>query len=66
MDDLDALKRLAGITDRRGMSVNPEPKDNGKIMREQNIKPGTDEWFKLWFPTNDLRFPAGFRGRKKK
>lgn len=23
--------------------------DNAQIMREQNIKPGTDEWFKLWF-----------------
>jgi hypothetical protein len=28
-------------------------KNNGsekaRIMREQNIKPGTEEWFKLWF-----------------
>jgi hypothetical protein len=23
--------------------------DRGKIQREQNIKPGTTEWFKLWF-----------------
>jgi hypothetical protein len=23
--------------------------DNGRIQREQNIRPGTDEWFKLWF-----------------
>ena len=23
--------------------------DNGRIQREQNIKPGTEEWFKLWF-----------------
>jgi hypothetical protein len=23
--------------------------DKGQIQREQNIKPGTDEWFKLWF-----------------
>lgn len=23
--------------------------DRGKIAREQNIKPGTDAWFKHWF-----------------
>lgn len=23
--------------------------ENARIMREQNIRPGTPEWFKLWF-----------------
>jgi hypothetical protein len=23
--------------------------DRGRIQREQNIKPGTPEWFQLWF-----------------
>jgi len=23
--------------------------NKGQIQREQGIKPGTDEWFKLWF-----------------
>jgi len=23
--------------------------DKGRIQREQNIKPGTNEWFKLWY-----------------
>jgi hypothetical protein len=23
--------------------------EKAKIMREQNIRPGTEEWFKLWF-----------------
>ena len=23
--------------------------DAGRIQKEQNIKPGTEEWFKLWF-----------------
>lgn len=23
--------------------------NNAQVMREQNIKPGTDAWFKLWF-----------------
>jgi hypothetical protein len=26
--------------------------NNGKIQREQNIRPGTEEWFKLWFTRN--------------
>jgi hypothetical protein len=27
--------------------------DKGQIQREQGIKPGTDEWFKLWFGKNN-------------
>ena len=26
--------------------------NKGQIQREQNIKPGTEEWFKLWFGRN--------------
>lgn len=26
-----------------------EVNDKGRIQREQNIKPGTEEWFKHWF-----------------
>ena len=26
-----------------------EQNNNAQIQREQNIKPGTDKWFKLWF-----------------
>ena len=59
--DLDQLKRLAGITDRRGKSVVPQPINRSKIT----AKPGTDEWFKQSFPVNDLQMPVGFRGRKK-
>ena len=27
--------------------------NKGQIQREQGIKPGTDEWFKLWFSKNN-------------
>ncbi len=27
--------------------------NKGQIQREQGIKPGTDEWFKLWFGKNN-------------
>lgn len=57
----DDLKRLAGITDRRGIATHAEPIDRSKIT----AKPGTDEWFNQMFPINDLQMPVGFRGRKK-
>tara|TARA_B110001454_G_scaffold196399_1_gene199261 strand:+ start:184 stop:390 length:207 start_codon:yes stop_codon:yes gene_type:complete len=57
LDDIYKLKYLAGITDRDGNKVKEAGGSNisiigsekGKTQREQNIKPGTDEWFKLWF-----------------
>lgn len=58
MDDLESLKRLAGIGTNTGGSVGYNMGLSGtekaKIMREQGIKPGTDEWFKLWFSRPQL------------
>jgi|TARA_B110000438_G_scaffold237164_1_gene234481 hypothetical protein len=59
-DDIYKLKYLAGITDKQGNKLFPEQaasgsnisiigSEKGKTQREKNIKPGTDEWFKLWF-----------------
>ena len=28
----------------------PKSENKGKIQREQNIKPGSAEWFDLWYP----------------
>jgi hypothetical protein len=28
--------------------------DKGKYQRESNIRPGTDEWFKLWYSKPDI------------
>ena len=57
IDDIYKLKRLAGILDREGNVVDSDDgsnisitgSDKGRVQREKNIKPGTDEWFKLWF-----------------
>ncbi len=61
MDELSQLKRLAGINEFRGYvkyeSENPLGGSNisltgnekGELMKKHNIKPGTQEWFKLWF-----------------
>jgi|TARA_B110000908_G_C10249125_1_gene450760 hypothetical protein len=51
------LKQLAGITDKEGNIVKGSDESNisivgsdkGKIQREKNIQPGTEDWFKLWF-----------------
>jgi hypothetical protein len=47
MGGLGAAERLA---DYRATLKQPVVGSNkGQIQREQNIKPGTDEWFRLWF-----------------
>ena len=45
---IDDLKRLAGVNS-YGESISKAGTNLGQIQREQNIRPGTDEWFKLWF-----------------
>ena len=50
LDNLDDLKRLAGINDTSfGEETSKYATNLGQIQRERNIRPGTDEWFKLWF-----------------
>lgn len=70
MDDLKALRRLAGIPDipesQDGSNISVTGSEKRRIEREQNIKPGTKEWFQLWFsrPYLTHEMPPGFRGRK--
>lgn len=54
--EISELKRLAGITEFKGLqpynvgsNVSVTGNEKARLMRENNIKPGTDEWFKLWF-----------------
>jgi len=61
MDDIQRLKQLAGINEFKGYveynSVDPTGGSNisltgtekRELEKQHNIKPGTDEWFKLWF-----------------
>lgn len=61
MDELAQIKLLAGVNQYKGfMKYDPvDPyggsnisltgNEKAKLMREHNIKPGTPEWFKLWF-----------------
>ena len=53
--NLDELRKLAGINEYTGLQPyegsNPSitGSEKSKLMKKHNIKPGTQEWFKLWF-----------------
>ena len=46
---LGADARLHELRVNQGSNISVAGSENGRIQREQNIKPGTPEWFKLWF-----------------
>lgn len=57
MDELARLKKLAGVNEFKGLqpyelggiNISITGTEKAKLMRENNIKPGTPEWFQLWF-----------------
>jgi hypothetical protein len=55
MDELEQIKKLAGIAEFQGLkpyegsNISITGNEKGELMKKRNIKPGTDEWFKLWF-----------------
>jgi hypothetical protein len=60
-NDLAELKKLAGIYDFRNVQpctatqdAAKEQPNLGAYQRDHNIKPGTDEWFRLWFSRQSL------------
>ena len=75
MDELSDIIRLAGVNEFKGYTeytlenISDAANSNAKKMRDNNIKPGDEEWFKLWFSQPKMmnqNMPQGFRGRKKK
>ena len=75
MDELEYIKKLAGVNEFKGYTeytlenISDAANSNRKKEREQNIRPGDEEWFKLWFSQPKMmnqNMPRGFRGRKKK
>lgn len=46
---INAQARLHEYRVNQGSNISVTGDDKGRIQREQNIKPGTPEWFKLWF-----------------
>jgi hypothetical protein len=56
MDDLQKLRQLAGITDQPILSTDSSMSgtEKSRIMKEKNIRPGTPQWFQLWFSKPQL------------
>ena len=51
---LDDLKRLSGIDQKSKQDAIALQQNKAKFMAENNIKPGTKEWFKLWFAKPEI------------
>lgn len=58
MDDIQQLKLLAGIGNRAvmqeyqgypGSNISVTGNEKGELMKKHDIRPGTEEWFRLWF-----------------
>jgi hypothetical protein len=55
MDELAALKKLAGLNEFKGLqpyggsNISITGTEKRELERKHNIKPGTQEWFQLWF-----------------
>ena len=52
MNELDALRQLAGIRTLKpteGSNISITATEKARLQRERNIRPGTPEWFQLWF-----------------
>lgn len=46
---LNAEARLHEYRASQGSNISVTGDNKGELMRKHNIKPGTPEWFKLWF-----------------
>jgi len=55
MDEIACLKKLAGLNEFKGLepyggsNISITGTEKRELERKHNIKPGTPEWFKLWF-----------------
>jgi len=58
MNDIEQLKVLAGIGNRAvmqeykgfaGSNISVTGNEKGELMKKHDIRPGTEEWFRLWF-----------------
>jgi hypothetical protein len=54
VDDLASLKKLAGVGSDKELvnncsNISITGTEKAQLMRKHGIKPGTPEWFQLWF-----------------
>jgi hypothetical protein len=46
---LGSAARLQEYKGMQGSNISATGNTKGELMKQHNIKPGTPEWFKLWF-----------------
>ena len=63
---LDELKRLSGIDEASKNAAVVTQQNKARFMAENDIKPGTKEWFQLWFARPDMTGEDPFNGQKPK
>jgi hypothetical protein len=51
---IDSLGIMDKITEKRDAVGLPRAPNKALYQQQHNIKPGTDEWFKLWFARQDM------------
>jgi len=55
MDELERIKKLAGVNEpsadegSMGENLSITGSEKSQYQRKHNIRPGSNEWFKLWF-----------------
>jgi hypothetical protein len=49
MQYLAGLGHTPQLQETVGNNITHTAAENARIMREKNIRPGTPEWFQLWF-----------------
>lgn len=52
MNEIERLQHLSGIkssNSTNGSNISITGNQKGELMKKHNIRPGTPEWFKLWF-----------------
>ena len=72
MDELEYIKKLAGVNEFKGYTeykIDENPSITAaaikKKEKQMGVKPGDQEWFKLWFSKPYMTGVPNFRGRKK-
>jgi hypothetical protein len=67
---LGGRERLAELRTQKinqGSNISVTGMEKAELMRKNDIRPGTPEWFQLWFSKPYLTHepPVGIRGRKR-
>jgi hypothetical protein len=69
MDEILALKKLAGLNEFKGLqpyggsNISITGTEKRELERKHDIKPGTQEWFKLWFSLPYLTGEKPYEGK---